>query len=50
METQALSFRLPVALYERLRRAAFDMRVPMNTIVTEAIEGHLNELERAAAE
>jgi predicted DNA-binding protein len=45
MDTQALSFRLPKALYERLRRVAFELRMPMNTIVIEGVERRVAELE-----
>jgi hypothetical protein len=37
METQAMSVRFPKDLYEQLRRAAFDERVPMNEVIVEAV-------------
>jgi predicted DNA-binding protein len=40
-ETQALSIRLPKDLYERLRRAAFEQREPMNAIITRGVEREL---------
>ena len=44
-ETQAITFRLPADLHERLRRVAFERRIPMNTIATEAIEERVARLE-----
>ena len=41
-DTQALPIRLPKGLYERLRKAAFDTRESMNSIVTRAIERELS--------
>jgi predicted DNA-binding protein len=40
-DVQALTIRLPAPLHERLRRAAFDARVPMSQIVITAIEKEL---------
>jgi hypothetical protein len=37
-ETQAITVRLPSPLYEWLRRAAFDRRIPMSQIVITAVE------------
>jgi predicted HicB family RNase H-like nuclease len=37
-DTQALTIRLPRSLHQWLRRAAFEREVPMNQIVTEAIQ------------
>ena len=45
METQTMSIRLPKDLYEQLRRAAFDRRVPMNAIITEAVRDELGKAE-----
>jgi triphosphoribosyl-dephospho-CoA synthetase len=50
METQAMTIRMPEALYEQLRRAAFEARVPMNTLINEGIELKLAELKAAAGE
>jgi predicted transcriptional regulator len=44
-----MSIRLPDDLYERLRRAAFEERAPMNGIVVEALEAHLSQRESAMA-
>jgi hypothetical protein len=33
----AMTIRLDTGLYERLRRAAFEPRIPMNTIVAEGM-------------
>ena len=49
MDQQAITFRLPGDLYERLRRVAFELRMPMNTIATEGIEARVAELEAQAA-
>ncbi len=38
MEQQAMTVRLPVELYEWLRREAFDTREPMSAIVLAALE------------
>jgi len=35
--TQAITVRLPIDLYERLRREAYETRQPMNTIITEGL-------------
>lgn len=48
-DTQAISIRFPPALYERLRRAGFDHRVPMNTIVVDAVEHALDAGEHEEA-
>ncbi len=37
-DTQAITVRLPGPLYEWLRRAAFDRRIPMSQIVITAVE------------
>jgi hypothetical protein len=50
METQAMSVRFPKDLYEELRRAAFERRTPMNTLVIEGTELRLAELKAAATE
>jgi predicted transcriptional regulator len=44
-DEQAITFRLPKPLWRRLRRVAFDLEVPMNTIATEAIEARVAQLE-----
>ena len=43
-DTQALSIRLPRDLYERLRKAAFDHREPMNSIIARGTEHELSQL------
>lgn len=40
-DTQAMTVRLPQPLYERLRRTAFEQRVPMSQLVITAIEKEL---------
>jgi len=47
-ETQGFPVRLPKAVYERLRRAKFDHRVPMNVIVTEAVDRFLADEDAVA--
>jgi hypothetical protein len=37
METRAITFRLPLDVYENLRREAFVTRRPMNELVTESV-------------
>jgi hypothetical protein len=51
-ETQGFPTRLPRGVYERLRRAAFDHRVPMNVVVVTALDRFLDdpEMGRALAE
>ena len=41
-DTQSMSVRFPKDLHERLRRAAFDRREHMNSIVTRAVEHELS--------
>lgn len=48
-ETQGFPTRLPKATYDRLRRAKFDHRVPMNVLVTEAVDRFLAD-EQAVSE
>lgn len=36
-DTQAITVRLPVDLYEKLRKAAFDQRTSMSALIIEAI-------------
>lgn len=36
-DEQALTVRLPRDLYEKLRRAAFERHVSMNTLIIEAV-------------
>jgi len=43
MDVQTMSVRVPVDLYEKLRREAFERRVPMNSILVEALGPHLDE-------
>jgi predicted transcriptional regulator len=50
MEQQAITFRLPADLYERLRRLAFELRIPMNTIVAEAAAERVARLEASRGE
>jgi hypothetical protein len=50
METQAMTIRLPGELYEQLRRAAFEARVPMNALIVEGVELRLAELKAAETE
>jgi predicted HicB family RNase H-like nuclease len=45
-DMQALTIRLPRSLHQWLRRAAFDRKVPMNKIVTEAIQQIVTEAIR----
>ena len=40
-EDHALSVRLPEELYERLRRYAFERRVPQAAVIRTALENHL---------
>lgn len=47
--TQPLTFRLPLALYERLRAAAFERRESQNAIVVKALERELAESGAAGA-
>jgi len=39
---QPLTIRLPKPIYEKLRRAAFNQRRPMNEIVVEAVAAQLD--------
>jgi hypothetical protein len=36
-----MTIRLPEDVYEALRREAFERRVPMTTVITEALQKHL---------
>jgi predicted transcriptional regulator len=45
-DTQVMSIRLPKDLHERLRRAAFDRREPMNAIIARGAERELSALAR----
>lgn len=38
-----MSIRLPVDLYEKLRLEAFQRRVPMNSLIVDALGSHLDE-------
>ncbi len=40
-DSHPMTIRLPSALYEELRRAAYERHAPMNEIVTEAVHEHL---------
>jgi hypothetical protein len=40
-EVQPITIRFPVAVYEQLRKAAFDQRTPMTRIVIAAVEKEL---------
>jgi hypothetical protein len=48
MDTQPITFRIPIDLYERLRRVAFELRVPMSSIVLEGTEERVARLETEA--
>jgi predicted DNA-binding protein len=50
MDERAITFRLPEELHERLRRVAFDLRVSMNSIITEGTERRVAELEAKVRE
>lgn len=53
MESKAVTFRLPLDTYEKLRREAFERRVPMNELVVEGIQLRLADptmLESLAAD
>jgi hypothetical protein len=45
-----MTIRMPEDLYEQLRRAAFEARVPMNSLVTDGIEMKLAALKAKIAE
>ncbi len=45
-----MTVRLPEELHKRLRRVAFDLRVSMNSIITEGTERRVTELEAKALE
>jgi hypothetical protein len=45
MENQAVTFRLPKALYESLRQEAFETRRSMNELVAEAIAARITLIE-----
>lgn len=49
METQAITVRLPVELYERLRREAFDKRTSQVAIITEALEERFGRIDQEPA-
>jgi predicted HicB family RNase H-like nuclease len=40
-EPHQMTVRLPEPVYERLRREAFERRVPMNEIIVEALREHM---------
>lgn len=41
VDSQAMTIRLPKDLYEKLRREAFERRVPMVTLITDALAAYL---------
>jgi len=43
VDTQAITIRLPKDLYERLRMVAFERRVSMASLITEALATYLKE-------
>lgn len=43
-----MSVRIPEDLYEQLRLAAFEARVPMNTLIAEGVKLKLAALKAAA--
>lgn len=45
-DTQAISVRFPRALYERLRKAAYERHEPMNTIVLRGTESELDRQDK----
>jgi predicted DNA-binding protein len=47
---RAKTIRLPLALYERLRLAAFRRHVPQNTLIVDAVDAHLRLLEAEGKE
>lgn len=48
METQAITVRLPVELYERLRREAFEERTSQAAIITETLTERYERIDKAA--
>jgi predicted transcriptional regulator len=40
-DSRAMTIRLPDAVYELLRREAFERRIPMTAIITDALREHL---------
>ncbi len=46
MDEKAMTLRLPEALYERLRKEAFDQRVPMSEIVRDALSARFKTWDR----
>jgi hypothetical protein len=42
-DTQATTIRLPVPLYQRLRRQAFETNIPMNQIIIAAISAAMEK-------
>jgi hypothetical protein len=43
VDSHAMTIRLPGPVYEALRREAFDRRVPMTEIITEALQAHMDD-------
>jgi|ETNvirnome_2_300_1030623.scaffolds.fasta_scaffold03018_7 predicted DNA-binding protein len=41
-----VSFRLPISLIERWNRISYILRRPKGSVAQDAIEGHLDDLER----
>jgi hypothetical protein len=48
--TQQTTVRMPVELYERLRREAYETRAPANEIMVAGVRRELDERERARAQ
>lgn len=44
-DVQAITIRLPIVLYERLRRQAFERRRSQTDIIQAALEPYLDQLE-----
>lgn len=40
METHQMTIRIPLDVYQALRREAFDRQLPMTTVITEALQAH----------
>jgi predicted DNA-binding protein len=49
-DSHAMTIRIGPELYERLRRQAFEHRVPLSAIVREGTEKRVAELEAAVAD
>jgi predicted HicB family RNase H-like nuclease len=44
-EVHQMTVRLPGTVYEKLRREAFERRMPMNEIITQALQEHTNKTQ-----